>query len=133
MWNSEWETASRKTLEQVQLERLQATLHRAYQRVPFYRKVFSEKGILPEDLRRLDDLKNFPFTTKNDLRDNYPYGMFAVPMRDIVRIHCSSGTTGKPTVVGYTKNDMKNWCDAMARVMVAGGVTRDDIVQITFG
>ena len=101
--------------------------------VPFYRKKFDELGIDPDELRTLDDLRKLPFTTKNDLRDNYPYGLFAVPLRDVVRIHASSGTTGMSTVVGYTKNDIKNWSNLVARVLTAGGVTKDDVVQIAFG
>jgi len=122
-----------KELRQLQLERLQATLNRVGRNVSFYRKLFKEHDINPAHINSLEDLARIPFTTKQDLRDNYPYGMFAVPMRDVVRIHSSSGTTGKPTVVGYTKNDLENWADLMARIHVMAGVTRDDIIHIAFG
>jgi phenylacetate-CoA ligase len=123
----------REELEQLQLERLQATLNRAYKNVPCYRTKFNDLGIIPEDVASLSDLSKLPFTTKEDLRLNYPYGMFAVPLREVVRIHSSSGTTGKPTVVGYTKNDLKTWSNLVARIMTAAGVTHDDVVQIAFG
>jgi phenylacetate-CoA ligase len=123
----------REELEQLQLERLQATLNRAYKNVTCYRAKFNEQGIVPEDITSLADLSKLPFTTKEDLRVNYPYGMFAVPLREVVRIHSSSGTTGKPTVVGYTKNDLKSWSHLVARFMTAAGVTHDDVVQIAFG
>jgi phenylacetate-CoA ligase len=123
----------REDLEQLQLERLQATVNRVYKSVTCYKKKFEEAGIVPEDIRSLDDLEKLPFTTKEDLRLNYPYGMFAVPLREVVRIHSSSGTTGKPTVVGYTKNDIRMWSNLVARFMTAAGVTRDDVVQIAFG
>ncbi len=132
-WEPEFECMDREELEQLQLERLQATLTRVYRNVPFYRRKFDEAGIVPEDLVSLEDLKKFPFTTKDDLRENYPYGLFAVPLREVVRIHASSGTTGMSTVVGYTKNDIKTWSSLVARVLTAGGVTRDDVVQISFG
>ncbi len=98
-----------------------------------YRNKFNELGIVPEDIQSLSDLTRLPFTTKEDLRLNYPYGMFAVPLREVVRIHSSSGTTGKPTVVGYTKHDLKTWSGLVARFMTAAGVTHDDVVQIAFG
>ena len=123
----------REEVEQLQLERLQATLNRAYKNVTCYRNKFNEQGIVPEDIQSFSDLAKLPFTTKEDLRLNYPYGMFAVPLREVVRIHSSSGTTGKPTVVGYTKNDIKTWSNLVARFMVAAGVTHDDVVQIAFG
>jgi len=123
----------REELEQLQLERLQATLNRVYKNVPCYRTKFNDLGIVPEDVASLSDLSKLPFTTKEDLRLNYPYGMFAVPLREVVRIHSSSGTTGKPTVVGYTKNDLKMWSNLVARFMTAAGVTHDDVVQIAFG
>jgi phenylacetate-CoA ligase len=123
----------REELEQLQLERLQATLNRAYKNVTCYRTKFNDQGIVPEDITSLADLSKLPFTTKEDLRVNYPYGMFAVPLREIVRIHSSSGTTGKPTVVGYTKNDLKTWSNLVARFMTSAGVTHDDVVQIAFG
>ncbi len=132
-WEPENETMGREELEQLQLERLQSTLSRVYMNVPFYRKKFDETGIDPDDFRSLTDLRKLPFTTKNDLRENYPYGLFAVPLREVVRIHASSGTTGMSTVVGYTRNDLKTWSNLMARVLTAGGITKDDVVQIAFG
>ncbi len=133
IWEPEYETLSREELEQLQLERLQSTVNRVYMNVPFYRRKFDELGIDPEDIKSLDDLKRLPFTTKEDMRENYPYGMFAVPLREVVRIHASSGTTGMPTVVGYTKGDLKTWSNLVARILAAGGVTKDDVIQISFG
>jgi len=133
IWDPQHECMPREELEQLQLERLQATLNRAYKNVTCYRSKFNELGIVPEDVTSLADLSKLPFTTKEDLRVNYPYGMFAVPLREVVRIHSSSGTTGKPTVVGYTKNDLKTWSNLVARFMTAAGVTPDDVVQIAFG
>lgn len=133
IWDPLYECMPREDLEQLQLERLQATVNRVYKSVTCYKKKFDEAGIVPEDIRSLDDLEKLPFTTKEDLRLNYPYGMFAVPLREVVRIHSSSGTTGKPTVVGYTKNDIRMWSNLVARFMTAAGVTRDDVVQIAFG
>jgi len=133
IWDPQHECMPREELEQLQLERLQATLNRAYKNVTCYRTKFNEQGIVPEDITSLADLAKLPFTTKEDLRLNYPYGMFAVPLREVVRIHSSSGTTGKPTVVGYTKNDLKTWSNLVARFMTAAGVTHDDVVQIAFG
>jgi phenylacetate-CoA ligase len=132
-WQKESECMDRADLAQLQLERLESTLARVYMNVPFYRKKFDEVSFDPDSFRSVEDLRSLPFTTKNDLRDNYPYGMFAVPLREVVRVHASSGTTGMSTVVGYTKNDIKNWSDLVARVMTAGGVTKDDVVQIAFG
>ncbi len=133
IWEASYECMPREELGQLQLERLQATLNRAYKNVTCYRNKFNEQGIVPEDIQSLSDLARLPFTTKEDLRLNYPYGMFAVPLREVVRIHSSSGTTGKPTVVGYTKNDIKTWSNLVARFMVAAGVSHDDVVQIAFG
>ncbi len=132
-WEPQMECMAREDLEQLQLERLEATINRAYLNVPFYRKKFDELGVDPDQIRSLDDLRRLPFTTKDDLRENYPYGMFAVPLREVVRIHASSGTTGIPTVVGYTRNDIKTWSNLVARILTAGGVTKDDVVQIAFG
>lgn len=132
-WEPDKETISREELEQLQLERLESTLNRVYMNVPFYRRRFDELGINIEDIQSLDDIRRLPFTTKNDLRDHYPYGMFAVPLREVVRIHASSGTTGMSTVVGYTKNDLKTWSNLVARVLTAGGITKDDVIQIAFG
>jgi phenylacetate-CoA ligase len=131
-WQPEYECMDREELEQLQLERLESTLSRVYLNVPFYRKKLDEIGCNPDDVRTLDDIRRLPFTTKNDLRDNYPYGLFAVPLREVVRVHASSGTTGMSTVVGYTKNDIKTWSNLVARVLVAGGITADDVIQISF-
>ena len=132
IWEPQHECLDRAELEQLQLERLEATLNRVYRHVPFYRRRFDELGFEPDDLRSLADLARLPFTTKADLRENHPYGLFAVPLRDIVRVHASSGTTGLSTAVGYTRNDMRTWSNLTARVLVAGGVTKDDVVQIAF-
>src|SRR5512145_1527806 len=123
IWDRTHECMPREEIEQLQLERLQATINRAYKNVACYRNKFNGLGIVPEDIRSLADLQQLPFTTKEDLRLNYPYGMFAVPLREVVRIHSSSGTTGKPTVVGYTKNDIKTWSSLIARLHTAAGVT----------
>jgi len=131
-YDPEYERMDRDTLEGVQLERLQSTLNRVARNVPLYRTRFDEMGFEPDDVRTLDDLATLPFTTKADLRENYPYGLFAVPLREVVRLQASSGTTGKPTVVGYTKNDIARWAGLAARLLVAGGVTRDDLVQVAF-
>ena len=133
IWEPTYECMPREELEQLQLERLQATLNRVYKNVTCYRNKFNEIGLVPEDVRSLSDLQKLPFTTKEDLRLNYPYGMFAVPLREVVRIHSSSGTTGKPTVVGYTRHDIRTWSNLVARFMTAAGVTHDDVVQIAFG
>jgi phenylacetate-CoA ligase len=133
IWDATHECMPREDLEQLQLERLQATLNRVVKNVTCYRNKFNASAIVPEDVRSLADLTKLPFTTKEDLRLNYPYGMFAVPLREVVRIHSSSGTTGKPTVVGYTRNDIKTWSGLVARFMVGAGVTHDDVVQIAFG
>jgi phenylacetate-CoA ligase len=127
------ETASRDELRTVQLERLKWSLRHAYENVPHYRAKFDAAGVHPDDLKELADLAKFPFTTKHDLRDTYPYGMFAVPMRDVVRVHASSGTTGKPTVVGYTKNDIEMWAGVLARSLRAAGATADDIILNSYG
>ncbi len=131
-WEAVYECMNREGIEQIQLERLQANLLRVYMNVPFYRKKFDELKIDPDNFRSLEDLKRLPFTTKEDLRDSYPYGFFAVPLREVVRLQTSSGTTGMPTVVGYTKNDIKIWSNLVARILTAGGVTQSDIVQIAF-
>ncbi len=132
-WEQDKERMPRADLEQLQLERLQSTLYRVATHVPFYRKKFRELNIDPDGFRSLEELQTLPFTTKDDLRDNYPYGLFAVPLRDIVRVHSSSGTTGTATVVGYTKNDIKNWSNLTARILTAAGVDNNDVVQIAFG
>ena len=132
-WEQDKECMPRADLEQLQLERLQSTLYRVATHVPFYRRKFRDLNIDPDGFRSLEELQTLPFTTKDDLRDNYPYGLFAVPLRDIVRVHSSSGTTGTATVVGYTKNDIKNWSNLTARVLAGAGVGNEDVVQIAFG
>jgi len=133
IWDPASECMDREALAELQLQRLGQTLQRVYQNVPCYQNKFKQLGLEPGDIRRLEDLSRLPFTTKEDLRLNYPYGMFAVPMREVVRIHSSSGTTGKPTVVGYSRKDVETWSDLAARFMTAAGVTEDDIVHIAFG
>ncbi|MCB2217922.1 phenylacetate--CoA ligase family protein [Desulfofustis glycolicus] len=132
-WEEERECIARDELEQLQLERLQATLYRVGTHVPFYRNKFFDMKLDYESFGSLDDLRRLPFTTKQDLRDNYPYGLFAVPLRDVVRIHSSSGTTGMATVVGYSSNDIRTWSNLVARILTAAGVTKDDVIQIAFG
>jgi phenylacetate-CoA ligase len=133
LYDIEFETLPREALEAIQLRRLQSTIERVYATVPFYRRKLQEAGVTPSDIQSLNDLRRLPFTTKQDLRDNYPYGMFAVPMDNIVRIHASSGTTGKPTVVGYTARDIATWSQLMARALAAGGATRGDIIHNAYG
>jgi phenylacetate-CoA ligase len=128
-----FETMPREDLEAIILRRLRATLDRVYANVPFYSKKFKENNITPNDIQSLEDIKRIPFTTKEDLRNNYPFGMFSVPMDNVVRIHASSGTTGQPTVVGYTARDVSTWADLMARSLAAGGATRGDIIHNAYG
>ncbi len=132
-WEPERECMAREDLEQLQLERLQSTLNRVATNVPFYKKKFEEAKFHCEDIRTLDDLRRLPFTVKQDLRENYPYGLFAVPLRDVVRLHASSGTSGQATVVGYTRNDIKTWSNLVARIITGAGVTKEDVIQIAFG
>jgi len=132
-FNEEIETLPRLALEALQLKRLQGMLERVYANVPFYRDSFAKHGIVPGDVASLDDLHNLPFTLKQDMRDSYPYGLFAAKMEDIVRIHASSGTTGKPTVVGYTRKDICTWTELMARSFVAAGVHKGDIIHNAYG
>jgi phenylacetate-CoA ligase len=132
IWNQKYETMEHAELRQVQLERLQATLNRAERNVAFYRQAFAAAAVKAEDVRSLEDLSRLPFTTKDDLRRSYPYDMFAVPLRDIVRIHSTSGTTGTPVVVGYTRNDLRTWAECVARLLAAGGMTEHDVVQVAF-
>jgi phenylacetate-CoA ligase len=127
------ETASRDEIAALQLARLRATLAHAYDRVPHYRRAFDARGVHPSDLRQLTDLARFPFTVKQDLRDNYPFGLFAVPRADVARIHASSGTTGKPTVVGYTRNDIDVWANLVARSIRAAGGRPGDLVHVAYG
>jgi phenylacetate-CoA ligase len=133
LFDDEFETLPREALEALQLKRLAATAERVYATVPFYKKKFDEYRIKPSDLRSLKDLRHLPFTTKIDLRDNYPFGLFAVPMEQVVRIHASSGTTGKPTVVGYTRRDINTWAELMARSLAAAGAHKNDIIHNAYG
>lgn len=132
-FNEEIETLPRVALEALQLKRLQATVSRVYANVPFYKQTFDTAGVKPEDIRSLADLRRLPFTTKQNMRDSYPYGLFAAPMEEIVRIHASSGTTGKPTVVGYTQKDIETWSELMARSFVAAGAHKGDIIHNAYG
>ena len=133
IYSEEFETLPREVLEALQLKRLKQVVQRVYHTVGFYRKAFDKAGVTPDDIKSLDDLRRFPFTTKQDLRENYPFGMFAVPMSSIVRLHASSGTTGRSTVVGYTKRDIETWSELMARCFVAAGVTKNDIIHNAYG
>lgn len=132
IWAKE-ETMSRAEIEAIQLARLSETVTRVYEKVQPYRKKMDEAGVKPQDIRSLSDLKRLPFITKQDMRDNYPFGLFAVPKDDLVRIHASSGTTGKPTVVGYTKRDLDVWTETVSRIAAMGGATKEDVAQICFG
>ena len=132
IWAKE-ETLPRNEMEQLQLARLQETVKRIYEKVPAYREKMIEAGMTPEDVKSLEDLKRLPFTNKKDLRDNYPFGLFTVPKKELVRIHASSGTTGKPTVVGYTTKDMETWTECVSRIAAMGGATEEDVAQICFG
>ncbi len=133
IWNDEFETLPREAMEALQVKRLRDLADRISATVPFYRKKLGEAGYQPGDIRKREDLARLPFTTKEDLRDNYPFGLFAVPMERVVRIHASSGTTGKPTVVGYTRRDIDTWSELMARTLSCGGTTRGDIVHNAYG
>ena len=132
IWSKE-ETLPREEIEKIQLERLQETVNRVYNKVPAYRKKMDDIGVKPEDIKELKDLAKLPFVTKQDMRDNYPFGLFAVDRDSLVRIHASSGTTGKPTVVGYTKGDLETWTDCVSRIACMGGATSHDVAQICFG
>src|SRR5450830_1013196 len=127
------ETASKDELQALQLQRLKWSLKHAYDNVPHYRKTFDAAGVHPDDLKTLADIAKFPFSTKKDFRDNYPFGLFAVPREQIVRVHASSGTTGQPTVVGYTQNDIDMWAGLVARSIRAAGGRKGDIIQVTYG
>ncbi|AJF06664.1 phenylacetate--CoA ligase family protein [Geoalkalibacter subterraneus] len=133
IWNDEFETLPREAIESLQFKRLRQTLDRVNATVPFYREHFRKNGVNPDMLKSLDDLRRFPFTYKQDMRDNYPYGLFAVPLDQIVRIHASSGTTGKPTVVGYTRRDIETWSELMARSFVAAGAHQGDVIHNAYG
>ncbi len=132
IWSKE-ETLSRGEMEALQLERLQETVQRVYDKVPYYRARMEAAGVTPQDIRSLKDLQKLPFTTKQDMRDTYPFGLFAVDKEALVRIHASSGTTGKPTVVGYTRADLETWTDCVSRIACMGGATKKDVAQICFG
>jgi len=127
------EIASRDEISSLQIERLKWSLTHAYENVPFYKEKFEAMGVHPEDLTNLDDLARYPFTVKADLRDNYPFGMFAVPREKVARIHASSGTTGKPTVVGYTQKDVDTWAELVARSLRASGTRAGDVVHVAYG
>ncbi len=132
-WDKETECMSADRLREIQSERLKETVRRAYDKVAFYRAKMDEAGVTPDDINSIDDIVKLPFTYKEDFRENYPFAMFAVPLEEVVRIHASSGTTGKPTVVGYTRGDIDTWSECMARTLGAGGTTRGDIVQNAYG
>jgi len=133
IWNKEAECMPEDKLKQLQLKRLKNTVLKAYERVPYYRKKFDEAGFKPKDLKTLEDIRKIPFTSKADLREVYPFGMFASPLSEIVEIHMSSGTTGKPVVAGYTRSDIGVWAEVMARCLTMAGATKDDIVQNCYG
>lgn len=133
MYSPEIETLSREKMQELQLSRLKGTVERVYNNVPFYKEKLDELGIKPSDIKTIEDVRKLPFTVKKDLRDQYPFGLFAVPQKDIVRIHGSSGTSGKPTVVGYTKNDIENWSDLIARAVVTAGGSPEDIFHNAYG
>lgn len=132
IWSKE-ETLSREEIEGIQLSRLKSTVEQVWNRVPAYRKKMEEAGVKPGDIRTLKELSRLPFITKQDMRDNYPFGLFAVPKEELVRIHASSGTTGKPTVVGYTRRDLQMWTECVSRIATMGGATSKDVAQICFG
>ncbi|MFO8047879.1 MAG: phenylacetate--CoA ligase [Desulfosudaceae bacterium] len=133
IYNIDFETLPREALTAIQMRRLQSTLEKVYVTVPFYKESFDKAGVRPGDINSLDDLQRLPFTTKQDLRDNYPFGMFAMPMDNVVRIHASSGTTGQPTVVGYTRRDVDTWAELMARSLAAAGAWRGDVIHNAYG
>lgn len=132
-YQAEIETAPREKIIALQNERLSATVRRVYENVPFYRNKMEQAGVTPDDIRTIDDLHKLPFSYKQDLRDTYPYGLFAVPLKDVVRLHASSGTTGKQIVVGYTRNDLDVWDECVARALTAAGCTEEDIVHVSYG
>ncbi|MEN6623803.1 MAG: phenylacetate--CoA ligase [Smithella sp.] len=133
IYNEDFETMPREALEALQLKRLKQVINKVYNSVDFYKNSFDKAGVTPDHLKTLDDLKRFPFVTKQDLRDNYPFGLFAVPMSNVVRLHASSGTTGRSTVVGYTKRDIDNWAELIARCLVAANLTRNDVIHNAYG
>ena len=133
IWNETKECISRDELAELQSKRLVKVVNRVYHNVEYYRKKMQEAGIEPGDIRGIEDITKLPYTTKNDLRDTYPFGLFAAPQSDIVRVHASSGTTGKATVVGYTRRDIDIWSECVSRSLTMAGVTRGDIIQIAYG
>ena len=133
IFNPAAETLSRDEIHAIQSRELQKVTRRVYENVPFYRKKMDALGVKPEDIKTAEDIKYLPFTEKNDLRDNYPFGLFAVPRDQIVRVHASSGTTGKPTVAGYTQNDLNNWAELMARSLSCAGVNKNSVVHVAYG
>lgn len=132
-WDQEKECMSREQLEKLQLRRLKETVYKAYAFVPAYKEKMDRAGIRPDDIKTLEDLQKLPFTTKQDLRNNYPFNLFAIPLSDVVRIHSSSGTTGKPTVVGYSRNDIEIWAELMARALTSAGASRHSVIQNAYG
>ena len=132
VWEQKFECCPREELQQLQLERLQSTLNRVYRNVPLYRRIFDDQRIVPEDISTFEEFRRLPFTARKDLHQNYPYGLFAVPLREVVRIHTTSETIDRPTVVGYTTKDLKNWANLVARILTAGDVTAEDVIQISF-
>lgn len=133
IWNEYIECMDREKLVKLQGERLSAMIEKLYYNVPFYRRLFQEKGIEPGDIKSVEQLKDLPFTTKQDLRDNYPFGLFAIPKSEVVRLHASSGTTGKPTVVGYSRKDLEIWSEVVARTLTAAGAGKNDVLHIAYG
>lgn len=133
IWNKEIECMGREEMRALQSERLKQLVNRVYANVEFYRKRMDDMGVKPSDIETIDDIVKLPFTYKTDLRDHYPFNLFAVPMKEIVRVHASSGTTGKPTTVGYTKNDIENWREVLARCLTMAGISEEDIMQVSYG
>ncbi|MEG2149192.1 MAG: phenylacetate--CoA ligase [Clostridiales bacterium] len=133
MWQEDMETMPREDMNRLQLGKLQKMVKRCYEQVPYYKKIMDEVGVTPDQIKTLDDIRRLPMTQKSDLRDNYPFGLFASPLNEVVEVHASSGTTGKPIVGGYTRNDLNIWSDCMARIISAAGVTSEDIAQNSFG
>lgn len=133
IWNEKFESMPREEMREWQGKKLGEMIDRVYHNVPFYRKKMQEMDVVPEDIKKIEDISRLPFTIKQDLRDNYPYDLFAVPMSEIVRVHASSGTTGKPTVVGYTRKDISTWSEVVARILCSAGLGRNDYIQVAYG
>lgn len=133
IWEPHYECLSKEDMQAIQLDRLQTVIHRVYEKVPYYRQLFDKYGVSPQDIKRLEDIVKLPFTGKEALIDNYPFGLFAVPMKEIVRVHASSGTTGKQKVIGYTRHDVRTWSALVARIVSMAGVTDEDVAQVCFG